>query len=87
MALPFYFEALDAATAQLQSEHGADVQILPSPSSHLSPSPSKPKPKPKPKPLPGADVQIQLVGHSIGGWIARAYLGQLTAERRAAYST
>ena len=55
VALPFYFEGLDAATAQLQSEHGADVQI-------------------------------QLVGHSIGGWIARAYLGQLSAEKRAAYS-
>ena len=28
---------------------------------------------------------IQLVAHSIGGWIARAYLGQLSAERRAAF--
>ena len=26
--------------------------------------------------------KISLVAHSIGGWVARAYLGQLPAERR-----
>ena len=54
VALPFYYEALDAATAQLEREH-----------------PGQP---------------IQLVAHSIGGWITRAYLGQLSPEKRAAYS-
>ena len=28
--------------------------------------------------------KVQLVAHSIGGWIARSYLGQLDAELRAA---
>jgi len=49
-ALPFYFEALDAAVEATRASH------------------------------PGQ--KISLVGHSIGGWIARAYLGQLPAERR-----
>ena len=32
------------------------------------------------------DRPIQLVAHSIGGWITRAYLGQLSDERRARFS-
>ena len=31
--------------------------------------------------------KIHLVAHSIGGWIARAYLGQLSDERRAAFGS
>jgi len=33
----------------------------------------------------GVEEPIQLVAHSIGGWAARAYLGQLSPEKRAAY--
>jgi pimeloyl-ACP methyl ester carboxylesterase len=54
VALPFYYEALDKATEQLQRE------------------------------LPGE--QIQLVAHSIGGWVVRSYLGQLSDEKRRAFS-
>lgn len=50
VALPFYYEALDKATAQLAEQY------------------------------PGK--KVQLVAHSIGGWIARAYLGQLPAAKR-----
>ena len=59
VALPFYFKALDAATAQMQREMQAEN---------------------------GVEEPIQLVAHSIGGWAARAYLGQLSPEKRAAYS-
>ena len=34
----------------------------------------------------GVEEPIQLVAHSIGGWAARAYLGQLSTEKRAAFS-
>ena len=50
VALPFYFEALDAALERVQAELG--------------------------------DRRVHLVAHSIGGWIARAYLGQLDETRR-----
>jgi hypothetical protein len=52
VALPFYYEALDAAIERAQSEFGGRP--------------------------------VHLVGHSIGGWIARAYLGQLSDQRRGA---
>ena len=48
VALPFYYEALDAASAQLTKDY-----------------PGRP---------------IQLVAHSIGGWITALYLGQITPE-------
>lgn len=50
VALPFYYEALEKAAAQLAEQY------------------------------PGK--KVQLVAHSIGGWIARAYLGQLPASKR-----
>ncbi|KAL1528890.1 hypothetical protein AB1Y20_010213 [Prymnesium parvum] len=49
-ALPFYYEALEAAVASMRADFGGR--------------------------------QVQLVAHSIGGWICRAWLGQLSAEAR-----
>jgi hypothetical protein len=36
---------------------------------------------------PFAGRPIHLVAHSIGGWIVRAYLGQMNAEKRAAFAS
>lgn len=51
VALPFYYEALDAALKQLTVE--------------------------------ASGRKVHLVAHSIGGWVARAYLGQLDDDARA----
>ena len=50
VALPFYYEALEAGVTQLKRDY--------------------------------PDRKVQLVAHSIGGWITRAYLGQLAPEKR-----
>ena len=54
VALPFYYEALDKAVAELTAKY--------------------------------PDRKIQLVAHSIGGWITRAYLGKISEEQRKRFS-